>query len=149
MVVIWCTFLSGTILLLVVFMNMLIAIMGDTFGAVGAIQEQSALQEQVSLMKDFVTRLQPYKIFENKRYIIRLSPDVSIAPQTTDLSVHIKDLGNSLSKKYDHMHQQLVRRIESLEKNNRAMFKAQAAKNNKLQKLLEDLNSKIPKPESS
>jgi hypothetical protein len=41
--VIWFIFITGTILLLVVFMNMLIAIMGDTFGAVGAIQEQSSL----------------------------------------------------------------------------------------------------------
>jgi hypothetical protein len=84
------------------------------------------------LIKDFIGLLKPHEIFKNKRYIIRLSPDISIAPETADLSVNIKDLGNSLSKKYDNMHQVLVRRIESLEKNNRLMFKAQAAKNNKL-----------------
>lgn len=39
----WGFFLMGTFLVLVVFMNMLIAIMGDTFGNVQAIQEESAL----------------------------------------------------------------------------------------------------------
>ena len=35
--IVWIFFVLGTFLMLVVFMNMLIAIMGDTFGAVQAI----------------------------------------------------------------------------------------------------------------
>tara|TARA_B110000285_G_scaffold234330_1_gene310895 strand:+ start:5703 stop:6308 length:606 start_codon:yes stop_codon:yes gene_type:complete len=39
----WIFFILGTYLLLLVFMNVLIAIMGDTFGRVSGLQEQSAL----------------------------------------------------------------------------------------------------------
>ena len=41
----WFFFLLGTFLLLVVFMNMLIAIMGETFAQVQEIAEESALKE--------------------------------------------------------------------------------------------------------
>ena len=38
-VMVWCFFLSSTFIICVVFMNMLIAIMGDTFGTVQEFQE--------------------------------------------------------------------------------------------------------------
>lgn len=44
-VIAWGFFILGTYLMLLVFMNVLIAIMGDTFGRVSQLQEQSALQE--------------------------------------------------------------------------------------------------------
>jgi hypothetical protein len=43
----WFFFLLATFFLLVVFMNMLIAIMGETFSVVQSIQEETALAEQV------------------------------------------------------------------------------------------------------
>ena len=63
--------------------------------------------------------LKPYEIFKNKKYIIRLCPDVSITKPTNDLSVNIKDLGNQLSKKYETLHNSLVKRVEAIERNNR------------------------------
>jgi len=45
-VIVWAVFLIATFLLLVVFMNMLIAIMGDTFANVSASQEENSLFEQ-------------------------------------------------------------------------------------------------------
>ena len=44
-IVIWIMFLSASFILLVVFMNMLIAIMGDTFGSVQETQEENSIYE--------------------------------------------------------------------------------------------------------
>lgn len=48
----WPFFILGTYLSLIVFMNVLIAIMGDSYGRVSSTKEQSALLEQVEIMQD-------------------------------------------------------------------------------------------------
>lgn len=48
----WVFFILGTYLTLIVFMNVLIAIMGDSYGRVSETKEQSALLEQVNIIQD-------------------------------------------------------------------------------------------------
>ena len=74
----WFFFVMATYLILIVFMNMLIAIMGETFSQVQSIQEESALLEQVQLIEDHMWLIDLKKKYEFKRYIIRLTPDISI-----------------------------------------------------------------------
>ena len=74
----WFFFLLGTFLVLVVFMNMLIAMMGETFSKVQLIQEETALLEQVQLIEDHIWLIDLKKEYEYKKYIIRLCPDISI-----------------------------------------------------------------------
>lgn len=45
-------FILGTFVIQVVFMNMLIAIMGDTFARVQEVAEESGLKERVVLIND-------------------------------------------------------------------------------------------------
>lgn len=58
-------FLLATFLISVVFMNMLIAIMGDTFGSVTEAAEESGLKEQVVIINDFAWLLDLKKIFKD------------------------------------------------------------------------------------
>lgn len=57
-------FLLATFIISVVFMNMLIAIMGETFGQVLEVAEESGLREQVVLIEDHAWLLDPKKIFK-------------------------------------------------------------------------------------
>ena len=57
-------FLLATFIIAVVFMNMLIAIMGDTFGKVLEVAEESGLREQVVLIADHAWLLDLKKIFK-------------------------------------------------------------------------------------
>lgn len=59
----WFMFLLATFITCVVFMNMLIAIMGETFGAVTEKSEQSGLNEQINLINDHVWLLDLRKLF--------------------------------------------------------------------------------------
>ena len=59
----WGMFLLATFLTCVVFMNMLIAIMGETFGAVTEKAEENGLKEQVALINDHIWLLDLKKTF--------------------------------------------------------------------------------------
>ena len=52
--VLWIFFILSTFITSITILNMLIAIMGDTFGKVTEIKDQSALREKVCIIADFV-----------------------------------------------------------------------------------------------
>ena len=54
---VWLFFLGATILVQLVFMNLLIALMGDAYGEIMAIQEQSTMKELCSMMEDHIWML--------------------------------------------------------------------------------------------
>ena len=96
-------FLLATFIICVVFMNMLIAIMGDTFANVQAVAAENALKEQVRLIDDHIwlLDLRELEAFKNKKHIILLSPDLSISPEEEDITWEVQQVGMSLGKKTD------------------------------------------------
>ena len=58
-------------------MNIIIAMMGETFENVQKIQEETGLAEQVQLMQDFLWLLNMKNRFDGKKYIVRVYPDES------------------------------------------------------------------------
>mmetsp|Transcript_26943 Transcript_26943/g.19397 ORF Transcript_26943/g.19397 Transcript_26943/m.19397 type:complete len:303 (+) Transcript_26943:5575-6483(+) len=73
-VVVWIMFLLATFLVQLVFMNMLIAIMGESFGRITAIQEQSTLKEICGMIDDCHWLLEISDVFKSDRYILWLTP---------------------------------------------------------------------------
>ena len=71
----WVYFVFASFVILVVFMNMLIAIMGETFSQVREQNEESQLCEQLGLIEDHIWLIDLQKEFKGKKYIISLSPD--------------------------------------------------------------------------
>jgi hypothetical protein len=57
MIVAWFAFLSSSYILTIGFMNLLIAIMGNTFGEVLEMREQAALLTVINLMCDYIDDL--------------------------------------------------------------------------------------------
>merc|ERR1712147_201196 len=66
-VVVWIMFLLATFLVMLVFMNMLIAMMGETFGRITAIQEQSTLKEICQMIDDNNWLLNISEVFKSDR----------------------------------------------------------------------------------
>ena len=66
---VWIFFMMGSFLCVVVFMNMLIAIMGNTFSNVDEKQLESSLYEQVQLMCDFLWLVNLKKTFHGQKFI--------------------------------------------------------------------------------
>ena len=64
----------ATFIISIVFMNMLIAIMGETFAQVQEAAEQNGILERVSLINDFIWLIDLSKIFKGQKYIIQVKP---------------------------------------------------------------------------
>ena len=75
--VIWIMFILATIIVSLIFMNLLIAIMGESFSRITGIMQQSTLKEICSIMEDHIWLQKIDELFENKRYILWLTPDTS------------------------------------------------------------------------
>ena len=52
--VVWLMFILATIIVALIFMNLLIAIMGESFSRITAIMQQSTLKELCSIMEDHI-----------------------------------------------------------------------------------------------
>jgi hypothetical protein len=134
----WIFFTLGTYLMLIVFLNVLIAIMSDTFARVSQLQEQSALQEQVSIMIDYLDLMDFKTEFKNMRYIIRVYPDADDDDDSQDVQKMFNEHAAHISKKSESHNQILVKRLETFEKNNRQMMKAQQMKILSIKKMMLD-----------
>ena len=124
MIIAWSFFILGTYIMLLVFMNVLIAIMSDTFSRVSQLQEQSALKEQVSMMNDFIDLVNIAEVFKDMRYIIRVSPIGGDQESSTDIVELFSEHGKNVASKAEANHNNLMRRLEKFEKNTRALLKS-------------------------
>lgn len=66
---VWIYFIACTVLLTLVLLNLLIAIMGDTFDRVQEMKEEAMLRELCSLMRDNWLWLDQEKAFKDTKYI--------------------------------------------------------------------------------
>ena len=90
-------FLGATFLVQLVFMNMLIAMMGESFGRISGILEQSTLKECCVMMNDHVWLLNFSEQFKQKRYILWLTPGSeqtagsAVERQLTQLRAYVEE----------------------------------------------------------
>lgn len=67
---IWIFFLLSTFVTQLVFMNLLIAIMGDTFDRVQEVKIQAAAKEKIAMITDFVWVLDLQEEFKDSKYVL-------------------------------------------------------------------------------
>jgi hypothetical protein len=75
--VVWIMFILATVIVQLIFMNLLIAIMGESFSNINGIMQQSTMKECCSIMVDHIWLQKISEIFQEKRYILWLTTDTS------------------------------------------------------------------------
>lgn len=88
-ILIWPMFIVCNFLMAVVFMNMLIAIMSQTFSEVNSTKIESELEQRIALMTDYEDLFDMNKQFRGKKYIIHALPAVTVATKEVDLQEEI------------------------------------------------------------
>ena len=75
-IIIWLLFIATTFVTQITFLNMLIAIMGDTFARVSEVKEQSGLQERIKILADYVIVVPRESVEDGNlsRFIFAISP---------------------------------------------------------------------------
>lgn len=142
---VWAFFIFGTFICLIVFMNMLIAIMGNTFSAVMDAQVETSLLENLHLIFDHIWLLDLNEEFKNMKYIIRVHPDVHHADDGINISDQITEMTNVLTKRVDIQNLNILKRIEAFEKNTRTLQKNQTQKQMNLKIMMADQAVEIKK----
>jgi hypothetical protein len=66
----WIIFLLEVILIQIILLNLLISIMGDTFGRVTSVKEQSKLREICTMISEYNFLLNRKAVYKNSKYII-------------------------------------------------------------------------------
>ena len=84
-------------------MNMVIAIMGDTFGQVLEGAEQNGIQEQLFLISDHLWLLDLQKIFQGQRYVVILTPSSSSSDEKDRAMNEIKNMKRIISGKFTNL----------------------------------------------
>ena len=92
-------FFFCTFMITVVFMNMVIAIMGDTFGQVLEVSEQRGLREQIVLIDDHAWLLDLRKIFHGQKYIVIVVPAVSDVEISDQVLMRVQQAEEALTQK--------------------------------------------------
>lgn len=115
-VIIWPMFIVCNFLMAVVFMNMLIAIMSQTFSEVNSTKIESELEQRIALMTDYEDLFDMNKEFAGKKYIIYAKPAVTVATKEVDLKEEIEQQKNTVTKSFN-------RRIDVVERNNKLLVK--------------------------
>ena len=111
--VMWFMFIMATIIVQLIFMNLLIAIMGESFSRITAIMQQSTLKELCSIMEDHIWLQKIDELFENRRYILWLTPDTSTGGGTA-VERSIQQLKDQVKNLSDSSEQRVLRQISLL-----------------------------------
>jgi hypothetical protein len=101
------------------------------------------------MMNDFIDLVNIAEEFKDMRYIIRVSPIGGEEEGSTDLINLFAEHGKNVAKKADSNHNNLMKKIESFEKNTRALLKSSQSKINSVKKDFTDEKAKIKKEEDA
>ena len=109
-VVTWVMFLIATVLVQLVFMNLLIAIMGESFSKIMAMMEQSTQKELCSMMEDHIWLQRIDELFASSRYILWLTPQTDKSSGTA-VERQIAQLKDYVEDRADQSDQKIIREI--------------------------------------
>jgi len=129
--VVWVMFLIATVIVQLIFMNLLIAIMGESFSRITAIMQQSTLKELCSIMEDHIWLQKIDELFENKRHILWLTPDTATSGGTV-VERQIQQLKDQMKNRSEQQEQRIIRAIGLLSEDVAS-----------LKQTLEDSNKKV------
>lgn len=137
-------FIIATFIICVVFMNMLIAIMGETFGQVTEESEISGLKEQIVMINDHAWLVDLHKIFKNQKYIIRVAPSNPSGSVQKDAMYNIvKETEETIIKRINRNQGLIQKRMDHVDNNTRYLLKYQDLAINGVSKKVRNLEKLI------
>jgi len=76
-IMVWIFFFLATFVTQLLFMNVLIAIMGDTFARVQEVKERSGKKERILLIHDFIWIIDLQEEFKGSKYVLVVEQAIS------------------------------------------------------------------------
>lgn len=95
---IWVLWFINTLIILIILLNLVIAIMGDTFDRVQETQEATMLQEFAAIMRENEFMFDRMGVFKDTRYVIVIQPEVAEGGTTSSWEGKLNQLKRFLGK---------------------------------------------------
>ena len=114
MIVVVLLFIAATFLTQVTIFNMLIAIMGDTFGKVTEIKEQSGLKEKINILADYVWII-PDESGNRSRYVYSMQPKTQTEEESNGWEGQVTSIKNIVQHSSKTMRNETKRDISSVQ----------------------------------
>ena len=114
---IWTLWFLNTLIILIILLNLVIAIMGDTFDRVQETQESTMLKEFACIMRENEFMFNRKRMFKNVKYIVVVQPERAEGGITTSwegkLNQLKKFLEESSAKHIDHLNK-MEKKLEKM-----------------------------------
>ena len=96
---VWVLFIFMTFLTQIVFLNMLIAIMGNTYAKEMEFRDQSALKEKIDIISDYVviTRREENVVKELAKFIFAITPATLSTDEDADWEGSVTTIKNAIT----------------------------------------------------
>ena len=114
MIVVVLLFIAATFLTQVTIFNMLIAIMGDTFGKVTEIKEQSGLKEKINILADYVWII-PDESGNRSRYVYSMQPKTQTEEESNGWEGQVTSIKSVVQNSSKTMRNETKRDISSVQ----------------------------------
>ena len=111
-VILWIVFLINSILVLVVLLNLVIAIMGDTFDRVQETQEFSKLKEMTQMIRENEFLFSRKRSFNNAKYIVVIEPEQAEGSGNSSWEGKLNQLKNFIEQSSED-HIQNLRKLQT------------------------------------
>lgn len=113
---IWTLWFLNTLIILIILLNLVIAIMGDTFDRVQETQESTMLQEFASIMRENEFLINRKSLFRGIKYMVIVQPEKAEGGVTTSWEGKLNQLKRFLEDSSDKHIVHLKRMEKKLEK---------------------------------
>lgn len=107
-------FLASTFIVAVVFMNMLIAIMSNTYGEVQDGAVENGIKERVSLMDDHLWLLDLQTVFANQKYVLIVKPSNDFNDTPDPTIQKIVDSEIAIKRQMSNLDRQITEQINTV-----------------------------------
>lgn len=107
----WIIFIAGSLFLVIVLLNLLIAIMGETFSRVQEALVNLSIRERVLLVSENESLFDRHKLFKNAQYLVIISLKKIEGSQEDSVEGHIDQLRTDLVQRVSNLETELKTQI--------------------------------------
>ena len=113
----WLMFILATVILLLLFMNMLIAVMAEPFGDVASKADLYKYKSQIEIIHDHQDLVDVGALFKKHKYIMIIKPEEAYVDKSETLESKFDGMQENLHAQFGDIQRQLNSLREKLESN--------------------------------
>ena len=142
---VWILFICSTFIAQIMFLNMLIAVMGDTFDKVKEVEKQSALNETINFMADYTIAVPRYTAKEQleQRFVFAIEPSELAENEMDDWDGTVTQLKRHFKQESDSVRSHIAKVDETLKDLHKSLHSQTISQESRIKSEIASVKSEI------